>query len=175
MSRAHRGKWVLFGAVAAGGAVVASAAAFACVPFKGKATLVGTSGAATVTGSGTSGMEYCEPPGRGPKVDRAGSFTLSVRPQADASEPCVSQLAGGTEYVVSYGVQGSDNLFGNENGDCFLGNNTTAVQVGTMGVDTNGTGSGTFTLPSTVSPGPGAICVHHPAYLDGNRVPIYVL
>lgn len=171
VSRPRKRLLVGFAAVAV--VLTVSSAAFACVRFKGKAMIMAGNGHHTVIGDPAAGMAYCEDPGRGSKVGTLEVFTVAVRPQGDGT--CVGQLVGGTDYILGYGPPHSDNLVGPPTGDCLVGNNPDAVAVGTMTVGTDGVGSAPVVLPPTAAPGPGAICITHPAYTDGHRVPIFVV
>ncbi len=163
-----------------GGVLLLASAAFACVPFRGKGTLVGTNGGITVTGSG-KGMGWCEEPGRGPKVEQGETISLSVRPELDTRRgDCPGKLSGGVPYGIAYGHldEGEENLFGaNARASaCFPFNNKNAVPIGTMDVASDGTGSGSATLPPTAKPGEASICLYHPSeFVDGLAWPILVL
>ncbi len=165
-----------FAAVAAG--LMLASAAFACVPYKGKMTVTGTDAGGTsltVVGNGT-GMGYCEPPGESANVP-GGALAVRVFPKENGA--CASRLADG-QYVVSYrsGLDHPDTA----TEACLVGGGLSrpgeeaaeGIPIGTLLVQ-NGTGSGSFRLPSDAKLGYGAVCVTDPTYFNaGHRAPIWV-
>jgi len=191
---AQRGRSpLLVGAVLAAAVMMVSSSAWACAVFKGKMVVQGNRSTNVVTaiGKATTGMTWCSgyPMGRA-KATLGGSVTVTMsKNPVDACLPGLKLDAG--TYQVNYANGAAHRRSdpadkNNKDGsrawviDCASPVNPLNTTVlGTMSIDSNGTGTGTYTLPSTgVVSGPtdeAAVCVSDVSGNNGNQAPVAIL
>lgn len=156
--RMRRRKRKMFGSGLAAAAVVlvVASTAYACVQFKGTATVTGTVRVSNLMrGSGVHG--YCT--GGGPVTAAAGPTSSTVSASfARSTTGCVNQLSQGTYDVklrnTTAGFTGTDGTGWTMGADmgCFSGvSGGTIYPLGTMSVGSTGSGSGSWTVPSGAS------------------------
>lgn len=170
----HRKPVVLaFGVIA--GVLLMTSTAFACTVFKGRFTVTpsapGGSGSVTAVGN-NSGMGYCGsgPSGTAQFATGGGGFSAVVAPDNTGCNG--SKLPAGL-YTITWSPGPSvnnNNVYDPRINDCM---NLSKNQLGTMVVDTNGDGSGSYTL--SAPSGDAQICVSDPTGGRGNQVPVKVI
>ncbi len=175
-----------------------SSAAYACTTFYGKITVTGTSGSTTAYGNQTT-HGYCSGPvsnsPNGAKAHSSDSITVAVA-SGTASCPISGALPGktydvnflnttsaytcsstcattGTTYTPGANFTTTDNCMDDTNGNPAHGS-----RLGTMSVNSSGTGSGSYTLPSSLtnngSTNASNVCVSDNTGLNGIEAPIII-
>jgi hypothetical protein len=139
---------------------IGASLAFACTVFKGNMTVTGTS-SSTGTGNKT-GMGYCKnvtPAKAG--VTRGTAFSASVAP----SSSCAANLGTGTFNVNYKNGSGPPTTT-----DCMSGASG-VTNIGTMSVS-SGSGSGSYTIPTSASTGDAQVCVSDSGGINGMQMPV---
>lgn len=140
-----------------------AAAAYACTAYKGTFTVTPTggtgSGVSSAVGNGT-GMNYCSTSWGATFASTGQAFNASVSAGGCAT---AGQLKNGT-YTVNY-------FPGDSSNDCM---NPGGIPLGTMSVNSAGSGSGSYNLAHAV-PGSGQICVSDLTAGQGNQLQVNVV
>ncbi len=160
---------IVAASVAALAVLALASAAFACTVYKGRFVVTGNNGTTTEVVGNAIGMGYCFTPGPGrAEISRGGTFSASVSKYqgSQSTTKCSAQLNPDT-YDVNYSTTGGT-------GDCMTGS-PESVKIGSMVVDSSGSGSGTYTLPSTALVSDGAICVSDATAGEGNQAPVKIV
>lgn len=167
-----------FGVMA--GVLLLTSTAFACTAFRGRFTVTPTApGTGSVTAVGSnSGMNYCAGPTGTATFAAPYDFTAAVTAAAG-----ITGCNGGNGSKLSPGLYTVTYNYGtsvNNNGqyiatinDCM---NLSTRQLGSMVVDANGDGSGSYRLPASLNNiGDAQICVSDPTGGQGNQVPVKLI
>ncbi len=165
-------KGMTFGTMVVAGVMILASAAFACTVYKGTMTVTAGGGSSQRTGSGM-GMGYCSGTTATSNADVTSGGTFSITVQkftgSGSTKTCTDQL-NIDWYDVNYTTAGAT-------GDCMSSDPASIlIQEGDataktgLSVDSTGSGSGSFTFPSTSHLGAIGICVSDDGSAEGMQV-----